>query len=156
VALAYTYYNFSWIPRTIRVTPAMAIGVTTHPWDLDELLDALLSVPETAPPTAQPLAPRKPDTTARELPNGRGFLRVVQGGGTPAAPPPAPPVTPAPAVAAGGSREAPAGPSAPVQTTPDPSGQLDLLAWRPPPIPEARKLPAGQLDLFGIDFESKD
>lgn len=146
IALAYCYYNLCWIPRTIRVTPAMAIGVTTHPWDLDELLDALLSVPETAAPNAQPLAPRKPETTSRELPNGRGFLRVVGSGAGPAPspspvmPPPAPPVAPAqpsPAVAAE-------------------TGQLDLLSWRPKlvaPIEPPKRLPAGQLDLFGIDFD---
>lgn len=77
VALAYTYYNLCWIPRTLRVTPAMAIGVTAHPWDLPELLDALLTVKPCEAPKKQPLAPRKPETTARELPNGRGFLRAA-------------------------------------------------------------------------------
>lgn len=38
VALQMAYYNFVWIPRTLRVTPAMAAGVTTHPWEVQDLL----------------------------------------------------------------------------------------------------------------------
>jgi len=136
VALAYCYYNLCWIPRTTRVTPAMAIGVAKHPWDLSELLDALLSVPETRAPVVQALTARKPETTARELPNGRGFLRVVPGAGPAvlAAPSPSAP----PAVAA----------VAPVEPSADPTGQLDLLAWRPRPAKPAP--PHGtQLNLFG-------
>jgi hypothetical protein len=153
VALAYVYYNLCWIPRTMRVTPAMAIGVTTHPWELDELLDALLSAAETLAPKAQPLAPRKPQTTARELPEGRGFLRVVPKGSAPAAPSPGPATPPA----------GPAAPAAPAEPSADPTGQLDLLAWRPrpqapalPTVPErepSKRLPKGQLDLFGLDLE---
>ena len=120
----------------MRVTPAMAIGVTTHPWELEELLDALLSAAETPTPKAQPLAPRTPETTARELPEGRGFLRVVPGGSRPAALPPSPETPPA----------APATPVARVEASADPTGQLDLLAWRPRP---AALPPKGtQLDLF--------
>lgn len=38
VALQFAYWNFCWIPRTLRITPAMAAGVTDRVWDLDELL----------------------------------------------------------------------------------------------------------------------
>jgi hypothetical protein len=152
VALAYCYYNLCWIPRTMRVTPAMAIGVTSHPWDLPEFLDALLSAKPCEAPAKQPIAPRPPATTARQLPNGRGFLRVVPGapGGpavpapSPAAPPP--PAAPAPAVAA---------------AQPADDRQLDLLSWHPRPAPPAppppagpfKRLPMSQLDLFGLDFD---
>jgi len=151
VSLAYCYYNLCWIPRSIRVTPAMAIGTTTHPWDLPELLDALLSVPETAAPTAQPLASRKPETTSRALPNGRGFLRVVGSSGpvAPSPPPVMPPPAPAPPVT-------PAPPVAPAQPSPEPSPQLDLLSWRPKPVAPvtpSKRLPPGQLSLFGIDLK---
>ena len=95
----------------------------------------------------------------RELPNGRGFLRVVGGAapavkGAPAAPPPAGPVP---------SPSAPAVALVAVEASADPSGQLDLLAWRPrpqalpapPPPPRelSKRLPPGQLGLFGIDLE---
>jgi IS1 family transposase len=157
VALAYVYYNLCWIPRTMRITPAMAIGVTTHPWDLPELLDGLLSAKPCELPEKQPLAPRVPTTTARPLPNGRGFLRVVpSGSGGPASPSPAPtPTTPA----------APAAPVAPRPPSTDATGQLDLLAWRPrpdaPPAPApprgpSKRLPPGQLGLFGIDLEPEE
>jgi hypothetical protein len=147
VALAYVHYNMCWIPRTTRVTPAMAIGVTTHPWDLPELLDALLSVPETAPPTAQPLAPRKPETTARELPGGRGFLRVVQGTAAPVTPPPAPPVAPVPAVAV--ASPTPQAPPAPAPTV-TPTGATGVPRGKP--RKPSQRLPLGQLSLFGIEI----
>jgi len=135
VALNYVHYNLCWIPRTTRVTPALAVGATDHLWELEELLDALLSVPETAPPQAQPLTPRKPETTSRELPNGRGFLRVVGSSG-PAAPTPSP-ATPPPAPA--GSEALPTTEHAERHT----SGQLDLFSWKPRP-----RKPV-QLSLFG-------
>ncbi|WP_437980425.1 IS1 family transposase [Sorangium sp. So ce117] len=137
VSLAYTYFNLCHIVKTTRVTPAMSVGVANHVWELPELLEALLSVPETAAPNRKPLAPRKPEGTARELPGGRGFLRVVQGGAAPSppsapAPPPSPPKPAAPSSAAPDAVR-PAGPP----------GQLDLLTWRPRP-----RVPV-QLPLFG-------
>jgi hypothetical protein len=168
VSLCYCHYNLCWILRTTRVTPAMAVGVARGPWELPELLDALLSVPETGTPRAKPLAPRIPEGPARELPNGRGFLRIVPSGGAPpAAPPPAPAPPATPAVAASsGALVLPAAPPAPVDDR-----QLDLLGWRPKPKPEAPALPAPEppparpkakrLDmtpdqlslLFGIDLD---
>jgi hypothetical protein len=138
VALAYVYYNMCWIPRTMRETPAMAIGVTTHPWDLPELLDRILSAEPCGTPEKRPIAIPVPASASRPLPNGRGFLRLVPGSGGPS---PAPaPTTPA----------APAAPVAPSQPSADAAGQLDLLSWCPKP---PRHLPKGQLDLFGLDLE---
>jgi IS1 family transposase len=37
-ALYVVYHNFCWVPRKLRVTPAMAAGLTDHIWELDELL----------------------------------------------------------------------------------------------------------------------
>lgn len=139
VALCYVHYNLVLTIRTTRLTPAMGIGVQRHPWELPELLDALLSVPETAAPLPKPLAHRVPDVTSRALPNGRGFLRVLQGGNAPV--PSTGPATPPPvAVAAAPSAELP-------------TGQLDLLSWKPKPPPAPKRLEPGQLSLFGIDFD---
>ncbi len=41
VALYFAYYNFCWIPRTTRVTPAMAIGVTPSPWTMNDLFETI-------------------------------------------------------------------------------------------------------------------
>jgi hypothetical protein len=146
IALGYCYYNLVWIPRTMRVTPAMAIGVTSHPWDLPELLDGLLSAKPCGTPEKKPIVTPTPATTARELPGGRGFLRIVPSGGGGPAPSPTPPAAPVPA--------------AQLELTADRAGQLDLLAWRPradaPPVPPrepSKRLPLGQLGLFGLDFE---
>lgn len=58
IALHLAYYNFCRIHETIRCTPAMALGVTDHPWTIAELVEAALSAQEPTPllPT-QPLLP---------------------------------------------------------------------------------------------------
>lgn len=35
VALHFTYYNFGRIHKSLRVTPAMAAGVSDHVWELE-------------------------------------------------------------------------------------------------------------------------
>ncbi|WP_437855121.1 IS1 family transposase [Sorangium sp. So ce363] len=97
VALHYTYTNLCHIPRNMRVTPAMAAGVTDHVWTVQELMDAALAEPAGEKPEPQPLAIPKPEGTARALPGGRGWLRVLPGGSAPSAPsaPEPPPVVPA-------------------------------------------------------------
>ena len=74
VALGYVHYNLCHVVRTLRVTPAMAANVVGHAWDLPELLDALMSTPETSAPVTGPLAHLLPAGPARELPGGRGFF----------------------------------------------------------------------------------
>jgi len=44
VALHFMHYNFCKIHQTLRITPAMAAGVSDHVWELSELV-ALLSIP---------------------------------------------------------------------------------------------------------------
>jgi IS1 family transposase len=140
VALNYMHYNFCLVVRTLRVTPAMAAGVASSPWELSDLLAALLAEPAGEKPVAKPLAHRVPETTARELPNGRGFLQVVggarggKGGPTPTSPEPTP----------AGPRE-----HVTVPVSSGPAGQMDLLSWRP----ASRAVPplGTQLDLFGLD-----
>jgi hypothetical protein len=41
VALNFVYYNFCRIHTTLRVTPAMAVGLATHVWELEELVALL-------------------------------------------------------------------------------------------------------------------
>jgi hypothetical protein len=37
VSLYFMYYNFAWIYRTLRVTPAMEARVSDHVWSLEEI-----------------------------------------------------------------------------------------------------------------------
>ena len=41
VALHFMHYNFCRIHKTLRVTPAMAAGVTQHVWSLEEVIGLL-------------------------------------------------------------------------------------------------------------------
>lgn len=166
VALGIMAYNFCREHATLglHVTPAMAAGIADHQWSIAELVEAALAELPGEKPVAVPLAMPADRAgrvvgAARELPNGRGFLRVVGAAAPPARsappmPPPAGPVDP------------PAAPSVAlvaVEATADPSGQRDLLAWRPlpqappapppPPREPSKRLPPGQLGLFGIDLE---
>jgi hypothetical protein len=63
VALYVAHYNLCRVHETLRMTPAMAIGVAGHIWDIEELLDAALG-------SYQP------------EPEGRrhGMFRVIDGG----------------------------------------------------------------------------
>jgi IS1 family transposase len=38
VALHFAYYNFCRVHRSLKITPAMAAGLTSHVWEVDELL----------------------------------------------------------------------------------------------------------------------
>jgi hypothetical protein len=41
VALHFAYYDFCKIHQSLRVTPAMEAGLTSHPWDLRDLVSLL-------------------------------------------------------------------------------------------------------------------
>lgn len=145
VALAYVHYNLCHYVSTLRATPAMAAQVTRRLWEMEELLDALMTAKPCDPPIKETLQHREPEGTVRELPNGRGFLRVVNGSkgeqrrhNAPTPKPAAP--APVPAVAAS------AGPVA------DANGQYDLFTWRPKATPLS---PKGQLSLFPEDKPDK-
>jgi len=135
-ALGFMAYNFVRIHATLGCTPAMAAGLADHPWTIGELMEAALAAEPCEPPVPRPLALRPGTAAARELPNGRGFLRVVQGGkGTPAIPMPEAP-TPVPAA-----------PAAPVMAPTVDDRQLTIWDYKPraaKPLP-----PKGtQLSLF--------
>jgi len=63
VALYVAHYNFCRVHETLRVTPAMQLGVTDHVWSIGELIDAAL-------------------TSAAPAPSGQRFGRftVIEGG----------------------------------------------------------------------------
>ena len=41
IALHFMHYNFARIHQTLRVTPAMAAGVTDHVWEIEEIVALL-------------------------------------------------------------------------------------------------------------------
>jgi IS1 family transposase len=66
VALYVAFYNFCRTHEALRMTPAMALGITDHVWSIGELLDAALA---TQPITPTPSAPDR-----------RRRFRVIEGG----------------------------------------------------------------------------
>jgi IS1 family transposase len=73
IALHIAHYNFCRVHETLRITPAMAVGVTDHVWSIAELIERATALPETAPSTP------RPPTTIRPG-HERPRLRVVRGG----------------------------------------------------------------------------
>jgi IS1 family transposase len=53
LALHFAWYNLCRVHETLRVTPAMALGVTDHVWTIGELVDAALAA-KPAPPLPTP------------------------------------------------------------------------------------------------------
>ena len=49
VALFISHYNLCRVHETIRMTPAMALGVADHIWTIGEVVEAATN-PETVPP----------------------------------------------------------------------------------------------------------
>jgi IS1 family transposase len=81
LALHFLYYNFVKVHSEIKTTPAVAAKLTDRPWTAAELVAACLVEPEASKPVAVPLAlPEGYSGAARELPGGRGWLRVVRPG----------------------------------------------------------------------------
>jgi hypothetical protein len=48
IALHFMYYNFGRIHQTLRITPAMAAGVSDHVWSIEEIVK-LLDTPHREP-----------------------------------------------------------------------------------------------------------
>ena len=44
VALQFMYYNFCRIHETIRMTPAMGVGVTDRLWEIGDIVDLIDAV----------------------------------------------------------------------------------------------------------------
>lgn len=124
-AINYCWYNVGHILRTTRTTPAMALGVTDHLWTLEEFYDAITAKAAGAPvekPVKGPLTHKAPPGVVRELPGGRGFLRLLSGNGSTG-----PGIAPAP-----GPRPVAPAVAAPVREAPRPAWeQMDLFGARP-------------------------
>lgn len=79
VALYVAHYNLCRVHETLRITPAMALGVTDHIWTIGELVEAALCQdPAPVVPVSPPPDPDRPPLSAKQA--GRPALRVVQGG----------------------------------------------------------------------------
>ena len=64
VALHFMYYNFVRIHQTLRVTPAMAAGVTDRLWKIENLVDLLQEGSAARWPPSLKLAGTRPDWPA--------------------------------------------------------------------------------------------
>ena len=74
IALHIAFYNWVRVHETLRVTPAMELGLTDHVWSVAELLREALDTPTDMPPLTTPQA-----TYPR--PGRHPFkLRVIRGG----------------------------------------------------------------------------
>ncbi len=60
VALHYMHYNFCRVHKTLRITPAMAAGVTDHVWSVADIVSMI----EAAEPTPAKRGPYKKPTAA--------------------------------------------------------------------------------------------
>lgn len=62
VALHFMYYNYCRIHQTLKVTPAMAAGLTDRLWDIADLV-ALVEATEAAPKKRGPYKKRQPESS---------------------------------------------------------------------------------------------
>jgi len=83
VALYAAHYNFCRVHETLRITPAMQLGVTGHIWSISELIDAALAgeVPQGSGPEFPHNLDRK-DTlqSVRHEGQFKGRFTVIRGG----------------------------------------------------------------------------
>lgn len=63
VSLFVSHYNLCRVHEALRITPAMAIGVTDHIWEIGELIEAATETLPPKPPSVQ-----------------RGRFTVIRGG----------------------------------------------------------------------------
>lgn len=92
VGLYVAWYNFCRVHESLRITPAMEIGLTDHVWSIAELIQVSGAIPWEEPDLDEPgsadLEPRTvPDTDSEEealeaigLPTRVPWLRVIGGG----------------------------------------------------------------------------
>ena len=57
VALYAAAFNFCRVHETLRITPAMQLGITDHIWSIGELVDAALRETQTQAPVGRKAGP---------------------------------------------------------------------------------------------------
>jgi len=77
VALHFAYYNFCLVHSTLRVTPAMQVGIAQSVWSVGDLIQAALATPE-RPAEGPPPPPAMPVAVGAS--RGPVALTVIQGG----------------------------------------------------------------------------
>ncbi|WP_438044980.1 IS1 family transposase [Sorangium sp. So ce128] len=129
VSLSVCAYNLTRIHASLRVSPAMAAGVAAELWSVEDLVRAALAEPAAAPPVPQALTLPAQTGPVRQLPGGKGWLRLVTGGPATSAPtaPQSPPVVP---VAASPEPEPP-----PSQPPPERRRMMQLSLFGEPESP---------------------
>ena len=85
IALHLAYYNLVRMHETVRMTPAMALGLTDHPWTVAELIEAALGAEPMEPVYTPPQAPLPMGMSAgraKRTIGERAFtkLTVIRGG----------------------------------------------------------------------------
>lgn len=110
VALHAAYYNFCRIHSTLRVTPAMAAGISEHVWTIEELIETALQMRAPRPPAPMPpAAPIGGSTSGTTL---MGALRAAPMNDTPTSPEDEPQTSRTAVISLGGtSTEKPARPA---------------------------------------------
>jgi IS1 family transposase len=79
VALYAAHYNFCRVHETLRITPAMQLGVTDHVWSIRELIDAALDGELPSGSGSEFPKNLDPSDTIQSLPSIQKFS-VIQGG----------------------------------------------------------------------------
>ncbi len=78
IAMHFAYYNLVRFHQAVNTAPAVPLRVLERPWTVAQLVEAAMDEAPTAKPKNERLKfPETRMTTARELPGGKGFLRVV-------------------------------------------------------------------------------
>ena len=86
IALHLAHYNLCRVHETLRVTPAMHLGVADHVWTVGELVAAALTVPGIPPASPAPERPKGMSAgAAKDERRGTGLgprrrLRLIKGG----------------------------------------------------------------------------
>lgn len=62
IALHFMHYNFCRTHQSLRMTPAMAAGLSASPWEVEDIV-ALVDAAEPAPKKRGPYKPRKKDNS---------------------------------------------------------------------------------------------
>ncbi|HZF49522.1 MAG TPA: IS1 family transposase [Polyangiaceae bacterium] len=81
IAIFVAWFNFCRVHETLRCTPAMEAGLTSHVWTIEELVEVGLASEPCEAPSPEPLKPRPeaPKTAERQTPTGTR-LKAIDGG----------------------------------------------------------------------------